>query len=217
VLPAGATSLSLEDVVAILGQAPRIGTSSVRRSAQLGRLFPGASFRPIRGNLDTRLRKVDTGDIDAIVLAAAGLRRLAQAHRISAVLPVAACVPAPGQGIIAIEIRGSDAPVREALRAIDDPPARLALEAERIVVMELGGGCQMPIGALAAVDEEAIELSAVVLSLDGASAVRADVKGARIAAADVGRLAAARLLEQGAAEILAEVSRAHGTVDGIQP
>src|SRR5918993_1660744 len=104
--------LSLNDVVARLGRAPRIGTSSVRRSAQLTRLFPGARFVAVRGNLDTRLRKLDArSDYDALVLAAAGLRRLERGGRISAYLPPDACVPAPGQGIIAVEVRTANAPV----------------------------------------------------------------------------------------------------------
>src|SRR5205823_14438902 len=96
---------AIDELVAHLGQSPAIGTGSVRRIAQLTRLFPGARFTPIRGNLDTRLRKLDEGGHDALVLAAAGLRRLGFASRISFVLPPDACVPAPGQGIVAIEIR----------------------------------------------------------------------------------------------------------------
>src|SRR5207302_8840565 len=99
---------SIDDLVALLGQNPSIGTGSVRRIAQLTRLFPGARFTPIRGNLDTRLRKLDEGGYDALVLAAAGLRRLGFASRISLALPAAACVPAPGQGIVAIEVRVGD-------------------------------------------------------------------------------------------------------------
>jgi len=218
VLPASAgQSLSLEDVVAALGREPRIGTSSVRRSAQLVRLFPGGAFLPIRGNLDTRLRKVDSGDFDAIVLAAAGLRRLEQGNRISAALPVHACVPAPGQGIIAIEIRSDHARMRELLTTIDDPSARVALDAERAVVTRLGGGCQMPIGAYAAVDGDAIAMTALVVSLDGSRAVRAETRGSAASAADVGRAAASELLAQGAAEILDEVERAQARVEGLQP
>jgi len=208
---------SLEEVAAHLGRAPRIGTSSVRRTAQLTRLFPGAQFLPIRGNLDTRLRKVDAGDFDAIVLASAGLRRLEHADRISASLPVEACVPAPGQGIIAIEIRSSDDRVRAAVSRIDDRSAAAALLAERAVVRRLGGGCQMPIGAYAAGANGTLALSAVVISLDGARAVRAEATGRRDEAETLGITAAARPLAQGAGEILAEVERAQGAVEGIQP
>lgn len=218
VLPHGTdATLGLEAIVARLGREPHIGTSSVRRSAQLVRLFPGGSFLPIRGNLDTRLRKLDTGGYDAIVLAAAGLKRLGHDDRISVSLPVPACVPAPGQGIIAIEMRSEDAAVRSLLSAIDDLPARCALDAERAVVTQLGGGCQMPIGAYASVSGEEIEIVAVVLSLDGARAVRAEAHGRTHTAAAVGRAAADDLLAQGAADILATVARAQGAVEGLQP
>jgi hydroxymethylbilane synthase len=218
VLPAPTPAMeSLEDVVAHLGQTPRIGTSSVRRVAQLLRLFPGGRFLPIRGNLDTRLRKVDSGEFDAIVLAAAGLRRLQQAGRISATLPVAACVPAPGQGIIAVEARKDAARIHEMLGTINDADAASALEAERAVVRGLGGGCQMPIGAHATVDGTTMQLSGVVISLDGARAVRADVAGSAAHAEDLGAMLAERLRDEGASEILIEVQRAQAAVEGLQP
>src|SRR5205814_1179119 len=118
---------SVDAVVAHLGQSPSIGTGSVRRIAQLMRLLPGAQFTPIRGNLDTRLRKLDEGAHDALVLAAAGLRRLGFGHRISLALPTDVCVPAAGQGIIAVEIRRGDTRVHEAVACIDDPDAAAAL------------------------------------------------------------------------------------------
>jgi hydroxymethylbilane synthase len=219
VLPAASRErlTSLEDVVAHLGQSPRIGTSSVRRTAQLSRLFPNARFDPIRGNLDTRLRKVDSGEFDAIVLASAGLRRLEHGDRISAALPISACVPAPGQGIIALEVRTGDNRVRELVARIDDGEAGAALVAERAVVRRLGGGCQMPIGAYAAPGRGTIVLTAVVISLDGARAVRAEATGLAETPGMLGETVADRLLEQGAGEILAEVERAHGAVEGIQP
>lgn len=215
--PPAETFASLEAVVAHLGQSPRIGTSSVRRTAQLTRIFPNAAFLPIRGNLDTRLRKVDSGEFDAIVLAAAGLRRLDHANRISGTLPVTACVPAPGQGIIAIEIRSSDDRVRDIVARIDDRTAAAALVAERAVVRRLGGGCQMPIGAYAEVRNGSFDLTGVVISLDGARAVRAEGTGTAAEAEELGITVAERLLEQGAGEILAEVERAQGAVEGIQP
>ena len=147
VLPEGRKASSVDSVRALVAPAPRIGTSSVRRIAQLMTLFPNARFEPIRGNLDTRLRKLDSGDYDALVLAAAGLRRLQHAHRISTALSADVCVPAPGQGIIAIEIREDDQPTRELVRTITHATTAAALDAERAVVTRLGGGCQMPIGA----------------------------------------------------------------------
>jgi len=207
-----------DQLVATLGQTPSIGTSSVRRVAQLIRLMPGATFLPIRGNLDTRLRKLDAGDYDALVLAAAGLRRLGFASRISATLPVAACVPAPGQGIIAIEIRAADSALQRALAAITDAAAAAALTAERAVVEALGGGCQTPIGALAtAIDGDTLELVGAVVALDGSRAVRATERGTRVIPAELGARVAERLIENGAGEILEQTRRAQGAVEGIQP
>jgi len=207
---------AIEDLVPLLGPAPSIGTGSVRRIAQLLRLFPAARFVPIRGNLDTRLRKLDqpsagAGKLDAIVLAAAGLRRLGFGARISMTLPAASCVPAPGQGIVAIEIRQGDAGddiVRRAVAAIDDPQAGAALAAERALVEALGGGCQTPVGALATpVAGEMLELTAVVVALDGSRTVRAQARGSWKEAAALGARAGADLLRDGAGEILAEALR----------
>jgi hydroxymethylbilane synthase len=215
--PAAAAFATIEEAVAHLGQSPRIGTSSVRRTAQLLRIFPGGRFLPIRGNLDTRLRKVDSGEFDAIVLAAAGLRRLDRRDRISACLPPTACVPAPGQGIVAIEMRAGDRRVQTLLAKVNDAGAAAALAAERAVVRRLGGGCQMPIGAYAAQGPEGLALTAIVVSLDGARAVRADGTGSADDPDALGTTVAERLLNDGAGEILDEVNRAHGAVQGIQP
>jgi len=215
---AARTVASVEDLVAMLGQSPSIGTGSVRRIAQLTRLFPGARFTPIRGNLDTRLRKLDEGAHDALVLAAAGLRRLGFRDRISYALPADACVPAPGQGIVAIEIRAVDDAVRQVVSRIDDPAAAAALSAERALVDALGGGCQTPIGALATpLDGDRIEMIAVVVALDGSKAVRGRGDGPRAEAAALGARIAAQLIAGGADDILAEVKSAHGAVEGIQP
>jgi hydroxymethylbilane synthase len=207
VLPVGGTASSVSEAAAALGPAPRIGTSSVRRIAQLTRLFTGARFQPIRGNLDTRLRKLDSGDYDALVLAAAGLRRLDHAHRISLAIPADACVPAPGQGIIAIEIRGDDARARAQVAAIDDSRAGAALVAERAVVTRLGGGCQMPIGAYAQVDGDTVHLAAIVIALDGTRQVRASESGPVSEPETIGVIVADALLTRGADTILAEAQR----------
>ena len=218
VLPMGDDGpFPFEALVARLGIKPRIGTSSVRRTAQLTRLFPGATFLPIRGNLGTRLRKVDEGQFDAIVLASAGLIRLEHRARISTVLPIAACIPAPGQGIIAVEVRTGDRGTAEAIAAISDLGSKAALDAERAVVTNLGGGCQMPIGVHAEIDEDGISLVAVVLSLDGARAIRAESRAPMSEPEKAGIVAAEDLRSQGADDILAEVQRAHAAVEGIQP
>src|SRR5262245_40687488 len=205
-------------LVARLGQSPSIGTGSVRRIAQLTRLFPGARFTPIRGNLDTRLRKLDDGAHDALVLAAAGLRRLGFGDRISYALPAEACVPAPGQGIVAIEIRVDDDAVRTVVTRIDDAAAAAALAAERALVEALGGGCQTPIGALASpLDPDRIEIVASVIALDGSRAVRGRGDAPRADAAALGARVGAQLIEDGADCILADAARTHAAVEGIQP
>ncbi len=210
-------SMSVADLVAVLGPSPSIGTGSVRRIAQLTRLMPGARFTPIRGNLDTRLRKLDEGAHDALVLAAAGLRRLGFGSRISMTLPGDACVPAPGQGIVAMEVREGDAETRRAIERIDDAAAGAALRAERALVEALGGGCQTPIGALAVPVDGALELTAVVVAVDGSRAVRAHGRAPREDAPALGARVGQDLLTQGAGEILADAQRAHGAVEGLQP
>jgi len=193
-------------LVDLLGSTPSIGTGSVRRVAQLRNVFPGARFANIRGNLDTRLRKLDAGEHDAIVLAAAGLRRLGFASRISLALPESVCVPAPGQGIVAIEIRDTDDATRECVSRISDAEAAAALDAERAVVEALGGGCQTPIGALAsAVDGTALELVGAVASLDGRRVIRATARANRGDARELGLRVGHELIAKGASEILAEV------------
>jgi hydroxymethylbilane synthase len=209
---------SIDDLLGVLGQSPSIGTGSVRRIAQLTRLFPGADFQPIRGNLDTRLRKLDEGAHHALILAAAGLRRLGFVSRISFALPVDACVPAPGQGIVAIEVREDDADLRRTLAGIDDAAAAAALTAERALVEALGGGCQTPIGALASPEDgDTLSLVAAVVAVDGSRAVRGHIRGTRAEAAALGARLAAKLIADGADGILLEARREHGAVEGIQP
>lgn len=218
VLPGSpAPSMSMHDVVNQLGRNPRIGTSSVRRVAQLARLIPGATFLPVRGNLGTRLRKLDGGDYDALVLAAAGLRRLGRADRITATVPSDVCVPAPGQGIIGVEIRERDGRVKRMVDPIDDPDAAVALRAERIVVTRLGGGCQMPIGVLAEAASDLMTVKGVVVSPDGSRIARGLATGTRADAEILGGSVADELLRNGAGDILADVQRAHAAVEGIQP
>jgi hydroxymethylbilane synthase len=195
---------TLAAVSAVLGATPVIGTSSIRRITQLHRLLPGASFEPIRGNVDTRLRKVDEGQFDAIVLACAGLERVGFADRISLALPVTACVPAPGQGAVGVE-RRADAPdaLAACLDALDDAATRAEVTAERVVVEVLEGGCQSPIGALArAAADGTLELHASVTSLDG-DELRGIGFGSASDPVAVGRKVAAQLLGDGAADLLA--------------
>ena len=215
VLPAGQGSVSFEDLATRLGDRPRIGTSSVRRSAQLARLFPGAEFIAIRGNLDTRLRKLDAGGYDALVLASAGLIRLGHRDRISVTLPIQACVPAPGQGIVAIEIRSWENRMSWT-DLVSERRTRAVFDAERAVVTRLGGGCQMPLGAFADVHSDAISVVAVVLSLDGRVTLRAESRGPMTAAIDVGHTAADALRAQGADRLLADAARTHADTEGLR-
>jgi hydroxymethylbilane synthase len=211
VLPAGTPPpITLDDLLAALGPRARVGTSSVRRIAELVRLVPGASFLPIRGNLDTRLRKLDAGDAyDALVLAAAGMRRLGFTDRVSFTLPFDACVPAPGQGAIAIEVRSDDDRTRRAVALIDHRVTGQAVAAERTLVAALGGGCQTPIGAIAIAEDDELDLRAVVVSLDGGRAVRARGRAPIGEASKLGASVAQQLVEGGADAILEDVRRAH--------
>jgi hydroxymethylbilane synthase len=217
VLPGHSGALSLPDVERRLGREPRVGTSSIRRVAQLARRFPGARFLPVRGNLGTRLRKLDEGEFDALVLAAAGLRRLDRTERIAITVPVEICVPAPGQGIIAVEIRRDDTRVEPLVAQIGDADAATALHAERAVVTRLGGGCQMPIGALAEISAGHLAVQGVVISPDGTRIVRGATTGSAANAERLGIAVADQLLREGAGDILAEVQREHAAVEGIQP
>jgi hydroxymethylbilane synthase len=193
---------NLDTLVAALGPRPRLGTSSIRRTAQLRRLFPQATFTPVRGNLETRLRKLDEGACDALVLAAAGLNRLGLAQRIGAVLPLDVCVPAPGQGALAVEVRADDATTRALVAPLGDPSTATAVAAERALVGALGGGCQVPLGALATVEGARLTLYAVVVSPDGARLIRHVATGSASAPEEVAAEAARALLDAGAADIL---------------
>jgi len=207
---AGSDAALMEGLARRLGASPSIGTSSVRRIAQLAQVLPaGARFKAIRGNLDTRLRKLDAGEYDALVLAAAGLKRLGLGARISAILPATLCVPAPGQGIVAVETREDDDIVRAVVSKIDDDWARTALDAERSAVEALGAGCQTPVGAFASpAGTDGIDFVVVVMSLDGQRSIRASARGPRSDAKGLGARVAAHLIARGAREILSEAERA---------
>lgn len=199
------TRLHPDDFTAIaasIGSSPRIGTGSPRRGAQLRRVFPTASFENIRGNVDTRLRKLDAGEADAIVLACAGLIRLGLASRISAPIPVGVCVPAPGQGIIAIETRRDDERTRSAVERLNDGIARAALAAEQAVVAGLGGGCQLPLGAFAEISGYDLRLRAFAAGLDGTRSLSAEISGRMDEAVSLGQQLAHQLASRGAHELL---------------
>ncbi|MBX6353402.1 MAG: hydroxymethylbilane synthase [Thermoflavifilum sp.] len=178
-----------------------IGTSSLRRGAQLRACRPDLVIQPLRGNIDTRLRKLAEDNLDAIVLAAAGLHRMGWADRITAYLPPEICLPAPGQGLLGLECREDDAVLREALKGISDPDAHRCALAERAFLAALGGGCQVPMGALAEVQGNAVRMRALVASRDGEVILRAETSGTDPEV--VGADAAQALRAQGAERLLA--------------
>jgi hydroxymethylbilane synthase len=178
-----------------------VGTSSLRRAAQLRRLRPDLLIESIRGNVDTRLRKLDEGRYAAIVLAYAGLNRLGWAHRIAAILSPETMCPAVGQGALAVETR-TEGPARDACAALDHAASRVAVAAERAFLRALGGGCQLPIGAHAAVEGESLRLQGLVIAPDGSQCVAGDRTGSVRAPDELGAALAADLLARGARELL---------------
>ncbi len=178
----------------------RVGTSSPRRASQLHALERGLVIETLRGNVDTRLRKLDQGQHDAIVLAAAGLRRLGWEARIRELIPPGVMCPAAGQGALAIETRDDGGHAWNIVRKLDDPAARLEVEAERALLKALGGGCQVPIGAHARVQDGVIRLIGVVATPGGSRLIRSEAAGTE--PERVGAELGARLLQQGAREIL---------------
>jgi len=190
--------------LAELPAGAKVGTSSLRRAAQLRKLRPDLVIESVRGNLDTRIRKLDEGQYDAIVLAAAGLKRLGWADRIAEILDTDRMCSAVGQGALAIETRASGAGF-EACKVLDHAATHAAVTAERGVLGALGGGCQVPIGAHATVSGGQVKVLAVVASPDGSEVIRAEASGAVADAAAIGARLGAELLERGAAKILEEV------------
>jgi len=179
-----------------------IGTCSLRRAAQLRRLFPHVRIVDLRGNLDTRLKKVSDAAVDAAVLAVAGLRRIGLADRISHTFAPDQMLPAPGQGALAVEIRADDPTAAELVHTIHCPRSFACVTAEREVLRRLEAGCHAPLGALAEVGDGQLRLRARVLSLDGRRCCETQVEGSLDRPTEIGGEAAARLLEAGAAEFL---------------
>ena len=179
-----------------------VGTSSPRRLSQLSNLRKDLEIRDIRGNVDTRLRKLDDGEFDALVLACAGLRRLKLDNRISAALTTREMLPAVGQGALAIEIRSDDEATRSLVSKLDHKFTRLACEAERAFLRALGGGCQLPIAAHAVVREKRIRLDGLVGATDGQRIVRERLNGSLDDAENLGRQLAEQIMAKGALELL---------------
>jgi hydroxymethylbilane synthase len=194
----------LKTEYSVLPDGAGVGTGSLRRQAQLRHLRPDLEIADVRGNVDTRLRKLDDGQFDAIILAEAGLTRLGLADRITQVLPFEVMLPAVGQGALGVECRTDDSETRAVLANLDDRLARAAVTAERSLLEHLRGGCMAPIGAIAQIDAGKLHLSAVVLSADGAQRLAADDSDSSDNAAALGRRVADALLAKGAATLISE-------------
>jgi hydroxymethylbilane synthase len=196
--------------LADLRQGARVGTSSLRRQAQLRHIRPDLDIRELRGNVDTRLRKVESGEYEAILLAKAGLDRLGLSQRIAEILSLDLCMPAVGQGAIAVEARLKDTEAADALAKLDDAETRTAIIAERALLGALHGGCQVPIGAWARIERGELALEACVCSIDGAQYVKQRATAPPEQAAQLGEHMARLLMEAGAQSILEEVERHRG-------
>jgi hydroxymethylbilane synthase len=188
-----------------LPQTSRVGTSSLRRQAQLKAIRPDLDIHPLRGNVDTRLRKLEQGEYDAIILAAAGLKRLGKTELVKQIIAADVMCPAAGQGALAIEIRKDDAATRELLTFFDDPAARAATTCERALLNRLGGGCQVPIGAFAEVQSDKLHLDSIVADPDGSKLLRDSRDGSIEDPEKVGNDAGAVLLARGGDKILEAV------------
>jgi len=187
-----------------LPKSARVGTSSLRRESQLRAVRPDLQILPVRGNVDTRLRKLDEGNYDAIILASAGLRRLGYAARITEYLEADIMLSAVGQGALAIESREDDERVNRLLKPLNHQPTRLACIAERSFLKGLGGGCIVPIAALCRVEEDKLNLEGLVAKPDGSQVIRGQMTALLEEAELLGQKLAEDLLQRGAGELLAD-------------
>lgn len=182
-----------------------IGTSSLRRLAQLRHHFPHLEFKDVRGNLNTRLAKLDAGEYDALILAVAGLQRLGMPERIHQIIPPEISLHAVGQGALGIECRAEDSEILEIIKSLEDRPTALRCYAERAFLRELEGGCQVPIGVNTKIDGDSLTLTGLVASLDGQRLIKDTVTGPSSTAELLGIDLANRLRQQGAQAILDEI------------
>jgi hydroxymethylbilane synthase len=188
-----------------LPKGARVGTSSLRRQAQLKAIRLDLNIHPLRGNVDTRLRKLDQGEYEAIILASAGLKRLGKTEFVKQIIPVELMCPAAGQGALAIEIRKGDSAMRERLEFLNDPGARATTICERALLNRLGGGCQVPIGAFAEIKNGILHLEAVVADPDGSKVLRESRDGHLNDPEKLGNEVGDTLLRRGGNEILEAV------------
>ena len=182
-----------------------VGTSSLRRQTQIRERYPGLRVDWLRGNVNTRLSKLDAGEFDAIILAVAGLQRLGFAERIKSAIEPEECLPAIGQGVLGIEIRGDDQQLRELIAPLAHAETTLQISAERALNQTLNGGCQVPIAGYAVLDQDQIYLRGLVGEPDGSKILRAEIRGNSAEAHDLGVQLAHQLLAQGADRILARL------------
>lgn len=197
-----------------LPQGARVGTSSLRRIAQVRNLRPDVEIVDVRGNLDTRMRKAEDGEVDVVILASAGITRMGWADRISSYIPTTQMISAVGQGAIGIEIRMDDEFMRELSEKLSDPDTLTCVTAERVVMRRLEGGCQVPIGAYARLDGDVLVMDAMVGSVDGTTIIRDTLEGPAGDPIALGERMVQSLLAKGAHAIL-EVVRAANDVDGL--
>jgi hydroxymethylbilane synthase len=197
------SKISLEKLPA----GARIGTGSLRRSIQLGMFRPDLQMVSIRGNVDTRVKKVDSGEVEGVVLAAAGLSRLGLTDKICQYLPLDDFLPAVGQGALALEARLADKDIADLVEPLNDEAARASVTAERAFLLELGGGCRAPIAALGRVHEGRLYLEGLIASLNGQQILKDSQEGAAGEAEDVGKRLARKMLKAGAREFIDEVRR----------
>lgn len=183
----------------------RVGTSSLRRKSQLAALRPDLTIEDLRGNLDTRLRKLDEGQYDGIILAAAGLNRLDLAHRATFYFQAEQMLPAVAQGAVGIELRRADADLLEMLSFMDHRATTLAVKAERAYLKRLEGGCQVPLAGFATLDGDRLQLDTLVAAIDGSRLLKVSKSGPAEEAEEIGLAAAEELLAAGGREILEEV------------
>lgn len=188
-----------------LPQGAVLGTSSLRRRAQLLAARPDLKIVDLRGNVDTRLRKLDEGNMDAIILAAAGLQRLGHGDRIKEIIPTSVCLPAVGQGALAIECRTDNTEVREMLAFLNDTATKQATDAERAFLGLVEGGCQVPIGVHAEVQNNEIKIEAIIASLDGSTVLRNTISGDAEKAVELGQKLGNQMLAEGGQDILAAI------------
>ncbi len=187
-----------------LPKGARIGTSSLRRQSQLRALRPDLVLENLRGNVNTRLARLDQGDFDALILAGAGLKRLGMSNRITSFISIDQILPAVGQGALALECREDDAKTRETIAPLNHAPTSACVRAERALCKRLGGGCQVPIAAYAQWSEEGLDLRALVASLDGKTLLQSRGQAKADHAESLGEEVALDLLRQGAEKILGE-------------